>query len=206
MKNAILSLFFLMGTFFLCGVTGFVGYRILVNLDEPTDREIVSTAFSNASLPTSAEAATLVQEVVQATEERKFEELDRCEQLDVIAKQGESVANFIAESGFSLYEPSISFNCPWHKEQLDLAYNILNPPVIHVEPVVIEQSVRNLSNVSDESYPTDHPTWFGAADRGIWNNCNGVREYGESYSSACHNWQVRNVKERDTVDLGYEYN
>lgn len=190
---------------FSSGAAIVIASQYLTDINKSSEAIAVETAFSDASLPTASEAATLVNQVENQV---TFEQLSRCEQLDVIANQGDSVAKFIADSGYSLYEPDVTANCNWHKEQLNIAYRILHPPVVHIDPVVVYSEPvyedQYFSPVVENSYPSNHPTWSGSVNSGVWNNCNGIQEYGESYSSACHRWQARQENNNDT-DWGYTY-
>jgi hypothetical protein len=117
-----------------------------------------------------------------------FEDLPLCDQLDAIAKSGKSVAQFVANSGrYGEFAAQVTATCNWHSEQLATANSILNPPVV-------QSAVSQPASV--EPVASSHQS----APRRPWNNCNGIREAGESYSAACHEAQIKNDTTWDVHD------
>lgn len=117
--------------------------------------------------------------------EVKFEDLPLCDQLDAIARDKKSVAQFIVDSGrYEEFAAQINTKCTWNAAQLQQADAILHPPPVQIaEP---ELSSRWQSADVDQ-----HSTRRSSVSqpRRDWNNCNGVQEPGESYSAECHNVQ-----------------
>lgn len=125
------------------------------------------------------------------TPAQNFEDLSMCDQLDAVAKSGKSVAQFIASSGrYSEFSAHVTANCNWNAEQLKQANAILNPPVITVKPKIIRPVVIEEPSVQPET-PKPHPNPHHP-NPWPWNNCNGIREVGESYSVECHESQAWN--------------
>lgn len=135
---------------------------------QPTSLAQFPSSQPTARIPTSTAAPN-------------FEDLPLCDQLDAIAKGGKSVAQFIADSGrYGEFASQVSTTCTWHSEQLATANSILNPPVVQTR--IISQPVSTQSAASSGQSAPNRP----------WNNCNGIREAGESYSAACHEAQIKN--------------
>lgn len=131
----------------------------------------------------------------------KFENLSPCDQLDAIAKGGKSVAEYIVGSGYENYESQVKANCNWHNEQLAIAWSILNPPVVEVPVTTVyrEEVIH-----SQPSQPASQPVHSSR------NNCNGIREPGESYSASCQEaqqfndstWGARDARDNRTWNRG----
>lgn len=112
-----------------------------------------------------------------------FESLSQCGQLDALAKGGKSVSEFILSSADpNAYIHAVKVECNWHQSQADVAWNVLNPPAIVVQPTVVERSV-SVSTSSGSS-------WQPAAPSPRYNNCNGIQEWGEAYSAECDQKQA----------------
>jgi hypothetical protein len=95
-----------------------------------------------------------------------FDTLPLCDQLDSLDKAGKSLPEFIVNSRqFQEFADQVNTKCPWHREQLERADRILNPPV------AAEPSSPN----SDAPRQRHTP----------WNNCDGFADPGESPSLDC---------------------
>lgn len=142
-----------------------------------------SAAIAQQLQPASASTVQVAQPV-EFTPAR-FEDLPLCDQLDGIAKAGKSVAQFIADSGlYGEFAANVTANCNWHQEQVKIADSILNPPIVTI-PTVTVSSRQNV-------VLQDEPIVTNPAPSSSWNNCNGIQEPGESYSSSCASAQEKN--------------
>lgn len=139
-----------------------------------------SAAQPVASEPVAASNTTIAVVANKPIVPVSFDQLSPCEQLDSITRSGKSVSEFLVASAkvgdLAKYRVAIGSTCTWNGEQLEVADRILNPPVIVTAPI-IEVSGSSGSGSSSGGRVTPAPGW---------NNCNGIRERGESYSADCH--------------------
>ncbi|MFM7425124.1 MAG: hypothetical protein ACKO7W_09065 [Elainella sp.] len=138
------------------------------------------------SAPASAPAAA-VQPTAAAP---AFEILPPCDQLDAVAKSGKSVADFV-KADWAKYGGAGSI-CAWHQPQIDVAYRLLNPPA-PVRATARRSSSSGGGNSSGGS--SGGTVVIQQAPQGF-NNCNGRRDPGESYSAACESWQRQQPRPR----------
>lgn len=152
--------------------------------------QYLSAKSDTAAKPTEIAQTTPAQPAVAPAQPVQFESLPLCDQMDAIAKSGKSVAQFIVDSGrYSDFAASVKTNCNWNAEQLQMANAILNPPVVTVQKIVRQKTVvvNDPAPQSPAPQPVPQPPIAQP-----WNNCNGIREAGESYSVRCHQDQAWN--------------
>ena len=78
----------------------------------------IAEALQNAFKPSQAT------NLGQPTQSTKFDNLKPCQRLDVLAKSGQSIANYLDasdDSTFKAYQNAIKTSCNWHQSQLDMA-------------------------------------------------------------------------------------
>jgi hypothetical protein len=149
----------------------------------------VQTTTAQPTQPAQTAQATQVAATVQSAPIGDFESLSLCDQMDAIAKSGKSVAQFIADSErYDEFEANVKANCNWNTEQLNQAYAILNPPVITIQPRIVERPIVERPIVVNPPQPVPSKPIPGKS----WNNCNGIPEPGETYSPACDDAQTNN--------------
>lgn len=170
MKSTIVTSLSVLGTAFLTfGVIKMVTPDTSISAPEPTKQEIqsntspaIEASFTASPSPESLQVQT------------RFEDLSFCDQLDAIAKGGKNVAQFIINSDYSQkYLEAVLDDCGWHSEQAQVA-------ALTIKALTAPEHIYPTNNA-----PRDDNDRFGSVDQGIWNNCNGIREPGETYSAAC---------------------
>lgn len=128
-------------------------------------------------------SAPMVQDLPLVSQDQPEITLDAytlCQEMDAVSKAGESVAKFISNSGRSdNYIQAASVMCTWHQRQADEA-----------EIIIEERTNQNDSG------------WFGSQEQGIWNDCDGIKDPGETFSSACANRQTVERQQQEIPKWG----
>jgi hypothetical protein len=103
----------------------------LASVESGSEPIASSSVHASISEPLEPAPSASTPQVEVSTTIAEFDSLSYCDQMDALDRAGKSVSEFVLNSGlFSQYDQAQQSECPWHRSQLDLAYQILYPPLI----------------------------------------------------------------------------